>query len=138
MPKETTVKKTVPVAPAKEKKEKREAIVFAHLPLVSALAPKLFHESRKLLEELESNEETLNLVDLRSKEIKQRLMEIQAESKQPGLRYGNLAFASYEVAGRRTLSAKRLIEEGVKAALLEKCYSTGEPSVRKEFRKVEI
>lgn len=135
MPKETTVKKP---APAKEKKEKREAIVFANLPLVSALDPKLFRESRQLLEELESNEETLELASLRSKEIKQRLMEIQTETKQPGLRYGELCFASYEVAGRRTLSAKRLVEEGVSAKVIEKCYSTGEPSVRKEFRKVQI
>jgi hypothetical protein len=58
--------------------------------------------------------------------IKTALAEIQAKFSLPGMRYGQTAFYSKIMSGRRTISKEKLLQY-MSAADIEKCYEEGAP-----------
>jgi hypothetical protein len=116
---------------------KEKSISFADLPLVSVLPAKQMKKAKLLLEELEAVKGQAKAFKEREEEINGELRQLQSDAKLPGLRFGTLAFKANEVPGRKTLNVDLLIEEGVEAATIQKCYKTGASYWRCDFKKLE-
>jgi hypothetical protein len=113
--------------------------VFANLP---DIAEELKGPERKkvaaLLEELGNLQAQTKLNDERSDEIKNILALTQAKHQLNGLRFGNLAFRVLQVPGRKTLDKLLLMENGVDPETIEASMKFGNPSMRREFKRLDI
>lgn len=112
--------------------------VFASLPLVSVLNKKLMKEATDLLQEAQANKFRIAEFQTRQAEVLDRLTEIQRESKQPGLRSGNLAFRWTVTKGRKSLNKVKLIENGVLPSIIEASYVEGEAGEKQEFKEIKL
>jgi len=69
--------------------------------------------------------------------IKSQLAEIQTKFSLPGMRFGQTAFYSKTMSGRRTLSKEKLLQY-MSAADIEKCYEEGAPYVTNTLKLLGV
>lgn len=115
---------------------KSSPIVFADLPLISKLPQPLMNRAKELLEELDSIKQINKMNEEREKELEGELEGIQKENGLMGLRWGSWCFAWRMMEGRKTLSVEKLVENGVSAAVIEKCRVKGKDFAKREFRNI--
>lgn len=101
--------------------------LFDELPLTSTLSPKLMRRAQALLTELASVRADIGPLEEKKAELSAELESIQLNFDLPGLRHGNMAFASVESKGRSTLNKEKLILAGVTAKTIELCTDVGKP-----------
>lgn len=114
--------------------------VFASLPLISVLGKKEMGRAKELLEEIWANEympDPETGEPIRRSEyvdrMKKELAELQQKNGVEGLRFNKWAFRSLERPGRKTLSKKLLVENGVEAEVIEASMQEGKPFVENRF-----
>lgn len=117
---------------------KSAPIVFADLPLISKLPRPVMDRAKELLEELDSIKQINKMNEEREKELEEELEGIQRENELVGLRWGPMCFVWRIMAGRKTLSAEKLIENGVSAEVIERSKVTGNNYARREFRNLGV
>ena len=117
--------------------ETKPKLVWADLPLVSALSPTDIRAAKYLLKELDSVQELKSTYEAREEEIKLELQRLQNEYELMGLRWGDFAFAATSNKGKETLDKTLLIQHGVSAEVIKSCTKTGNPYVKKEFRNLK-
>lgn len=114
--------------------------VFTNLPDVTTAKLKTADRktSTALLEELDGLSELSKTTDERITEIKDLLAGIQDRNHLAGLRFGNFAFRTLEVAGRKTLDKALLVQNGVDPETIEASMKEGKPSMRREFKRLNL
>lgn len=124
----------------------RSPIVYAALPLISALPKKQMDKARSLMEEVDLINEQMITLQERKIEIlggKQGKVEIQGELEKiqlaaglDGLRYGDWAYVSSISPGRKTLDKGLLLENGCPPEAIAASYKEGKPFTTRTFRNL--
>ena len=116
----------------------KDLSVFANLPdITEELKAPDRRRTAPLLEELAELTDCMKRDSERIEQLKGLLESIQTKYGLSGLRFGNLAFRTLEVAGRRTLDKTLLVQNGVDPETIEASMKESAPSVRREFRRIE-
>ena len=123
-----------------------ESTPFTSLPLISVLDSKTMKKAKLLLEELAQLDEYIEMYESRRKEIvgysdkgkdfPGELEVIQQAAGLPGLKFGRLCYRVSEQAGRRSIDRGLLMENGVRAEVIEASMKEGSPYKRREFKVV--
>ncbi len=113
-----------------------DRIEFAKLPPVEELPVEPRQEIIALLERLDRVTQVRDRLADEEDDIKNALERLQRNTGKTGFRYGYLCFISQSVAGRKSLDKGLLLEEGVSAVTIAKCYKTGNPSTRVTFKRL--
>lgn len=123
--------------PEQVEQEKAEAIRLADLPLISVLPTEQFKQAKELLVELETISDTEEHLKKRTKEIQEKLDDMQKGSELQGFRWGSLAYAAKPMQGKSKLDKAKLILLGVKAEIIAKATTRGKPYVMHIFEDLE-
>jgi hypothetical protein len=124
------------MAKEQEQAKDKERLAFAALPPVSELALTTKAKVMALLELLDTTlEQKARLVEVEEK-CKAELEQLQRDAGKEGFRHGWLCYAAQDVDGRKTLDKMLLLEHGVSAKTIATCYKTGNPSVRRTFKRL--
>lgn len=111
-------------------------IEFTKLPPVADLEIGIRQEIIALLERLDKlTQDKILLLD-QEDDLKNELSRLQRLAGKSGFRHGQLCFINQPVAGRKSLDKGLLLEAGVAAITIAKCYKQGEPSTRTTFKKL--
>lgn len=89
-----------------------------------------------LLSEGHALRKVISEADLRLKEIKSELTQIQLLNEMPGIRYGTLCFMAVERAGRSTLSKEKLIDNGVDPYIISQSMVQGQSYMQCELQVI--
>lgn len=124
---------------------KAAPVKAATLPLISVLPKSKMAVARELMEELASlvyiddpdHPGTKIKHEARVSAVKSQLAELQSKFQLQGLRYGQTAFYSKEMSGRRTLSKEKLLSF-MTAAQIETCYDEGAPYITNTFKLLGV
>ena len=111
---------------------------FKALPPVTSLEDdRARKEIIRLLEELDTLVIEKSKMLGREDQIKDRLEELQQETGRRGFRFGLLCYTAVSVTGHKTLDKMALMEHGVPASVITLCTKEGEPSIRRNFRRLK-